>query len=65
MTGRPYASIFENKLPQAWVDMYWDGYKDAVRAAAKIDAAHKPTFDELTDIAMALGVNQSVPDEAP
>lgn len=64
-TKADYASIFENKLPQAWVDMYWDGYKDAVRAAAQIDATHKPRFDQLTDIAIALGVNQSVPDEAP
>jgi hypothetical protein len=64
-TKADYASIFENQLPQAWVDMYWDGYKDAVRAAAKFDASHKPTFDELTDIAIALGVNQSVPDTAP
>lgn len=64
-TKAEYASIFENKLPQAWVDMYWDGYKDAVRSTAVIDAAHPPRFDELTDIAMALGVNQSVADEAP
>jgi hypothetical protein len=60
-----YAAIFENKLPHEWVDMYWDGYKDAVRSAAVIDATHKPKFDDLTDIAMALGVNQSVPDESP
>jgi len=64
-TKADYASIFENKLPQAWVDMYWDGYKDAVRSAAVIDASHKPRFDQLTDIAIALGVNQSVADEAP
>jgi hypothetical protein len=60
-----YAKIFENKLPQAWVDMYWDGYKDAVRASAVIDATHKPRFDQLTDIAIALGVNQSTADTGP
>lgn len=60
-----YASIFENKLPQAWVDLYWDGYKDEVRSAAVIDATHKPKFVHLTDIAIALGVNQSEPDEGP
>lgn len=60
-----YAAIFENKLPSAWVDMYWDGYKDAVRSAAVIDASHKPKFENLTDIAIALGVNQSVADQGP
>jgi len=64
-TKADYATIFEGKLPQAWVDMYWDGYKDAVRSVAVIDASHKPRFDQLTDIAIALGVNQSVPDEGP
>ncbi|TMQ49698.1 MAG: hypothetical protein E6K71_04095 [Candidatus Eisenbacteria bacterium] len=60
-----YASIFENKLPQAWVDLYWDGYKDAVRSAAVLDTTHKPQFSHLTDIAIALGVTQSVPDQGP
>jgi hypothetical protein len=64
-TKADYASIFENKLPQVWVDMYWDGYKDAVRSAAAIDATHKPRFDQLTDIAIALGVNQSTADTGP
>jgi len=64
-TKADYASIFEGKLPHEWVDMYWDGYKDAVRSAALLDASHKPKFDNLTDIAIALGVNQSVPDEGP
>lgn len=64
-TKADYASIFEGKLPKEWVDLYWDGYKDAVRSSAAIDASHKPKFDDLTDIAIALGVNQSVPDEGP
>lgn len=64
-TKAEYAAIFENKLPQAWVDMYWDGYSGAVRATAPIDATHKPRFDQLTDIAIALGVNQSTADTGP
>ena len=58
-TKADYASIFEGMLPHEWVDLYWDGYKDAVRAAAPFDATHPPRFDQLTDIAIALGVNRS------
>jgi hypothetical protein len=54
-----YKSIFENMLPQEWIDLYWDGYKDAVRSAVPIDATHTPQFTNLTDISIALGVNQS------
>jgi len=54
-----YKAIFENMLPQEWVDLYWDAYKDTVRAAAPIDASHTPEFGNLTSIAIALGVNQS------
>lgn len=64
-TKTDYASIFENKLPQAWVDLYWDGYKDAVRDAARINGSRKLEFGDLTDIAIALGVNRSEPDEGP
>ena len=61
-TKDDYASIFENMLPREWVDLYWDGYKDSVRGAAPIDAAHPPQFGVLTDISIALGVNQSTPE---
>jgi hypothetical protein len=61
-TKDDYAGIFENMLPREWVDLYWDGYKDAVRGAAPIDAAHQPQFGVLTDISIALGVNQSTPE---
>ncbi|TMQ57556.1 MAG: hypothetical protein E6K76_10140 [Candidatus Eisenbacteria bacterium] len=57
-----YASIFENMLRPEWVDLYWDGYKDEVRAAAPIDRTHRPNFGDLTTIAITLGVNQSEPD---
>jgi hypothetical protein len=39
-----YKSIFENMLPQEWVDLYWDGYKDAVRSAVPIDATRESAF---------------------
>lgn len=61
-TKDEYASIFEGMLPHEWVDLYWDGYKDEVRAAAPFDATHPPRFDQLTDIAIALGVNTSGPE---
>jgi hypothetical protein len=57
-----YASIFENMLPREWVDLYWDGYKDNVRLAVPMDATHTPQFGNLTDIAIALGVNSSTPE---
>lgn len=54
-----YAAIFENLLRQEWVDLYWDGYKDEVRAATPISGSRAPRFDDLTTIAITLGVNQS------
>ncbi len=57
-----FASIFEGMLRPEWVDLYWDGYKDEVRAAVPIDATHKPKFENLTDISIALGVNTSSPE---
>lgn len=54
-----YASIFENMLRSEWIDLYWDGYKDGVRGAVPIDATHAPKFDDLTSIAITLGVNSS------
>lgn len=58
-TKEDFASVFEGMLRHEWVDLYWDGYKDAVRAAAPFDDKHPPRFDQLTDIAIALGVNRS------
>jgi hypothetical protein len=54
-----FASIFEGMLRQEWLDLYWDGYKDEVRAAAPINATRAPRFDDLTTIAITLGVNSS------
>ena len=54
-----YKAIFENMLPQEWIDLYWDGYKDTARAAAPINSSRALEFGDLTSIAIALGVNQS------
>ena len=61
-TKADYASIFENMLRPEWVDLYWDGYKDEVRAAVPIGGTRKLDFGDLTTIAITLGVNQSEPD---
>lgn len=58
-TKAEYASIFENMLPQEWVDLYWDRYKSQVRLAAPVTASSPPRPEHLTQIAIALGVNQS------
>lgn len=58
-----FASLFENLLPQGWVDLYWDIHRDTARAAVTApSAAHAAQSDELTSLAMALGLNQSRPD---
>lgn len=58
-TKSDYASIFENMLRPEWVDLYWDGYKDEVRAAVPIGGSRRLDFGDLTTIAITLGVNQS------
>jgi len=57
-----FASIFEGMLDGDWVDLYWDSYKDEVRAAVPIAATRTPEFGDLTNIAMALGVRESRPE---
>jgi hypothetical protein len=61
-TKADYASIFENMLPQEWVDLYWDWYKARVRLAAPLGPTMPPRREHLTDIATALGVTTSTPD---
>ena len=61
-TKSDYAAIFEGMLRSEWVDLYWDGYKDEVRAAVPISASRRPDFGDLTTIAITLGVNRSEPD---
>jgi hypothetical protein len=59
-TKADYAQIFENLLPSAWVDLYWDGYSTAVRTAVPISAT--PRQGDLTSIAIALGITSSTPE---
>ncbi|MCB0374605.1 MAG: hypothetical protein KDD04_01670 [Sinomicrobium sp.] len=55
-----FKAIFENMLPQAWVDAYWDNARQTVRTAVPMPAT--PQWSNLTDIAIALGITQSTPD---
>lgn len=63
-----FAGIFENGLAQAWIDLYWDRYKDGVRSAVRITATpamttprnNIPRREDLTTIATTLGVTQSI-----
>ncbi len=60
---RAFAALFEDMLPQAWVDAYVTGYQAAVRAAAPAaGGTGRPTPGDLTDIALALGIQTSEPD---
>ena len=58
-TKADYATIFEGMLRPEWLDLYWDGYKDEVRAAVPVGGSRKLEFGDLTTIAITLGVNQS------
>lgn len=57
-----FKAIFENLLPDAWVDLYWTGGKDFVRSAAKFNmSGGKPSGtqkveEHLTAIATILGI---------
>lgn len=55
-----FKEIFENMLPQGWIDLYWDTARTRVRTAVPMRAT--PQWGDLTSIAIALGINQSVPD---
>ncbi len=59
-TKDQFKEIFENMLPQGWVDLYWDGERAHVRSTVPITAT--PQWGDLTNIAIALGINQSTPD---
>lgn len=58
-TKEQYAAMFEGMLPEAWVNLYWDDYMTEVRAAVPLTDTTPRRFDQLTDIAIALGVNSS------
>jgi len=58
-----FAELFENLLPQGWINLYWDVHRDTARTAVQApSAAHAARDNDLTALAMALGLNQSRPD---
>jgi len=58
-TKAEFQTIFENRLDQVWIDLYWDRHKDAVRRAAPLTSSSSPHPNGLTTIATALGLTQS------
>lgn len=58
-----FETLFENLLPQGWIDLYWDIHRPTARGAVTApSASHAASRDDLTSLAMALGLNQSRPD---
>lgn len=55
-TKADFEAIFENALPQGWIDLYWDTAKTTVRTAVPMTTLEK---GNLTDIAIALGITTS------
>lgn len=60
-TKDQFSEIFEKKLPQAWIDLYWK-VVSKVRQAAKINNTRKQKFTDLTNIASALGMKHYIQD---
>ncbi len=60
-TKDEFKQIFESFPNMSeWADLYWDGgAKDQVRTSVRMPA--RPTFGQLTDIAILLGLNRSTP----
>lgn len=59
-TKSDFEAVFENALPQGWIDLYWDTARTTVRNAVPITT---PERGDLTDIAIALGVTTSSMDD--
>ncbi|AHM59355.1 hypothetical protein D770_05440 [Flammeovirgaceae bacterium 311] len=53
-----FKELFENMLPDSWIDLYWDTAKDQVRGSVSMANIQR---SDLTSIAIALGVNSSQP----
>jgi hypothetical protein len=57
-----FRALFENLLPETWVDLYWTAGKDITRGAARFNMTNgqpsgiQPVNDHITLIAKALGV---------
>jgi hypothetical protein len=57
-----FRALFENLLPETWVDLYWTAGKDITRGAARFNMTNgqpsgiQPVNDHISSIAKALGV---------
>jgi hypothetical protein len=57
-----FRALFENLLPETWVDLYWTAGKDITRGAARFNMTNgqpsgiQPVNDHISFIAKALGV---------
>jgi hypothetical protein len=64
-TKAEYRALFENLLPEVWVDLYWTAGKDIVRNAARFNmrngqpAGVQPVTNHITAIANSLQVRNS------
>jgi hypothetical protein len=59
-TPADFKAILENQsYMNDWVDLYWNNAKDVVRTAVPLS---NPKRENLTDIAIALGINASTPE---
>ena len=55
-TKSEFKELFEGMLPSQLVDLYWDGERMNVRSSVPFT---NPKYEDLTDIAIALGITQS------
>ncbi len=61
-TTTQFKAFFENMgFMDDWINLYWDGERQKVLAAVPPPPGHPMTMEDLTSIAMALGVTQSTP----
>ena len=56
-----FSGIFEGLLPSNWIDKYWDSHaRRAVRSAVPIGSGKALNINDLTNIAIALGIDMSI-----
>jgi hypothetical protein len=56
-TKDQFKALFNNEMDTNLIDIYWDYFKDRVRGKVTMKASN--TLSDMTDIAIACGVNQS------
>jgi len=63
-TKDQFKALFENALPNNWIDGYWDGARETVRAAVPsyTTGGRAPQQGDFTSIATALGITSSQAD---